>query len=174
MEIIYRTVESSPENWAYIQELASHTIDEQMLPLTEEKMLSNTLACVALWKGDVIGYAAQTAYYPASKTAEVGSLIVDPLHRGNGIGSELIRRTTALIVVSGAHGSQDINDIMAFCNPKSASIFKKQGFTHVSLTEVPPESLFECAKCPKKCFFPLGECCDKAYIYVDDPEDKVE
>lgn len=174
MAIEYLAIESNIENWAFMQELAGFTADAQMVPLSQEKMLRNTLATVALDSGVVVGYCAQTQYYPDSRTAEVGSLIVDPFYRGQGIGTELIGITTARVLLSSMVTGLQIDTVLAFCNPNSAPLFKKRGYKHVSLTEIPPESLFGCSDCPKTCLFPLGSCCDVAYVYVDDAQDKVE
>ncbi len=161
MSLIYQAIESSVENWLAVQDLAAHTLDEQMLPLDQEKMLANTLAGVMLASGKVVGYAAQTASYTETDTAEIGSLIVHPNYRGRGLGSDLIRVTTSRVVLTA------VKNILAFCNPNSAPLFEKLGYQHMSLDDVPSDSLLNCQNCPKKCNFPLNSCCDKAYIFED-------
>lgn len=167
MNIYYYALSDVPESWPSLEALAAYSLDEQMLPLTPAKLQTNTLAVVAMHGVTVAGYMAQTAYYEHAKTAEVGSLIVNPDYRGKGIGTELIRRVTSRVLLSGAMGDQDIETILAFCNPLSAPLFQKRGYQHVSLTSIPRESLFACQDCPKHCVVPVDECCDRAYIYAD-------
>ncbi len=159
-EIIYKAFEPGPDDWQYIQELANYCEGEQMLPITQAKIISNKLGLVALDGDKIVGYIAQTALYNGS-TAEIGSLIVHPQYRKQGIANELIRIDTTRIIMSG------VESLIAFCNPNSAPIFIGRGFKLVSLCSLPTDSLLACTGCPKKEKLIGSICCDRAYMFAD-------
>lgn len=128
----------------------------QMLPVDEAKILANENAVIAFTGEKIIGYIAQTALFE-NGMAEIGSLIVDPAYRGEGIATNLVWLETGKVLKSG------IKTVTAFCNPISAKVFEKAHFELMPVCKIPVSALELCAGCPKK---PVeGGCCDRAYVY---------
>lgn len=150
-------------DFAGIDELLEETSKDgiQMLPVNKKVLyerLNNEAPQVIMMIGEeVVGYCAMTQEYKkedgdSSTVHEIGSLIVDPNYRGEGIAHKLVSAMTDYLLSLGA------NQIIAFCNPDSEAIFIDSGYEIQNPNNFPGAIFEPCAQCPKKP--ESGGCCD--------------
>lgn len=150
-------------DFAGIDELLEETSKDgiQMLPVNKKVLyerLNNEAPQVIMMIGEeVVGYCAMTQEYKkedgdSSTVHEIGSLIVNPNNRGKGIAHQLVSVMTNHLLSLG------VNQIIAFCNPDSESIFRDAGYKIQNPDNLPMAIFEPCAQCPKKP--KSGGCCD--------------
>ncbi len=128
----------------------------QMLPVEPTDIRNKYMGFVALQAGAVAGYvgAMTPEIWNGKPMVEVGSLLVLPEHRKQGIAHKLVAVVTKSLTAEG-----DIP--YAFCNPKSKTIFADAGYINAAYGEVPQSAFSLCSTCPAK---PVNGCCDEVMI----------
>jgi len=131
----------------------------QMLPVSPEDIYNKHIGLVALESGAAVGYVGALApeTWSGKPMSEVGSLMVLPAFRRQGIAHKLVGAISHIMAAVGELP-------YAFCNPSSIGVFGESGYAEAVAGEVPPSAFSACNKCPMK---PPTGCCDKVVIYKE-------
>lgn len=129
----------------------------QMLPVSVSDIRSKHVGIVALQSGNTVGYvgAITPESWQGKPMAEVGSLMVLPAFRKQGVAHTLVAAISKELVKSGVVP-------YAFCNPASKPIFEQTGYALAATAAVPASAFSACGKCPMQ---PANGCCDQVLVY---------
>ncbi len=146
------------------QTVSAWTQGEHMLPKTPLDIIELFIKgrSVLIQENDsLLGHGAITAEY-SGKRYEIGSIVVAPDHRHQGVGTAI---TYALLALAKKEGYADWT-AFALANPISAMLFEKMNAQEMSTAELGDEPWVYCVTCPKLSIQIPGSafiCCDKPY-----------
>ncbi len=130
----------------------------QMLPVSPEEIFNKHVGFIALSNDSFAGYvgAANPIEWGGHLMSEVGSLWVPDVFRKHGVANSLVQTMSEYLL------EQSLLPF-AFCNSKSNSIFKRNGYLDAVNGEIPDSAFGLCTGCKNK---PANGCCDRVVIYT--------
>jgi N-acetylglutamate synthase-like GNAT family acetyltransferase len=130
----------------------------QMLPVQPEDVFNKYVGFVALQDKSFIGFvgSAEPIEWAGMLMPEVGTLLVQKEYRMHGVANSLVRVISDYLLGEGLQP-------FAFCNSKSNSIFRRNGYLDAVNGEIPDSAFGLCTGCKNK---PATGCCDRVVIYT--------
>ncbi|MCX6728118.1 MAG: GNAT family N-acetyltransferase [Candidatus Saccharibacteria bacterium] len=130
----------------------------QMLPVQPEDVFKKFVGFVALHETTFAGFvgSADPIEWAGLLMPEVGSLWVPKEFRNHGVANSLVRTISDYLLGEGLQP-------FAFVNPKSNSIFNRNGYLDAVNGEIPDSAFGLCKGCKHK---PANGCCDRVVIYT--------